>query len=187
MPERILETPESFRKLLAWHSQARGRVRPRPVPGQLNNTEAAYAEHLAWQKSMGAIEQYFHHDIKFKLAPGCWYETDFIVQDLQGFFEIHEVKGTTAKRNKHKQKIDDKPLIEDDAHVKVKVAARLYDLFPHFLVYRASSGEWIKEAVPAEDRDGRPQPLTTADPSKSARSQGAQTIIQKKCSKGDLV
>ncbi|WGR90646.1 DUF1064 domain-containing protein (plasmid) [Bradyrhizobium sp. ISRA432] len=75
----------------------------------MNKTEAKYAEHLksiegtviAWSK---------FEAVKLRLADNTFYTPDFAVMLLDGTMEMHEVKG----------------FWEDDARVKIKVAASLY-------------------------------------------------------------
>ncbi|WGR74320.1 MULTISPECIES: DUF1064 domain-containing protein [unclassified Bradyrhizobium] len=77
--------------------------------GEMNKTEAKYAEHLksiegtviAWSK---------FEAVKLRLADNTFYTPDFAVMLLDGTMEMHEVKG----------------FWEDDARVKIKVAASLY-------------------------------------------------------------
>jgi hypothetical protein len=88
----------------------RGRTTKR-VLGQMNGTEAAYAHHLDARQASREILRYWFEALTFRLADGCRYTPDFVVQMPDGMIEIHEVKGHW----------------EDDALVKIKVAA---DLFP---------------------------------------------------------
>ncbi len=109
----------------------RGRL-TRHEPGRLNKTEAAYALHLDARKQAGEIAGYWFEAIKFRLADRTWYSPDFLVQLADGTLEIHEVKGW----------------MEDDAAVKLKVAASLYAIFVVRLVKR-QKGKWIETVVSA--------------------------------------
>jgi len=78
--------------------------------GEMNKTEAEYAKHLNDLKNQGSILWYKFEGIKFKLADNTMYNPDFAVMLENGEMQIHEVKG----------------FWQDDARVKIKVAASLY-------------------------------------------------------------
>lgn len=78
--------------------------------GEMNRTEAAYDAHLEQLQQAGAIAWRKFEGVKLRLADGCFYTPDFAVMKADGVIECHEVKG----------------FWEDDARVKVKVAASLY-------------------------------------------------------------
>lgn len=86
--------------------QALGRMKS----GQMNKTEAAYAQHLDLLKRAGEIAYYSFDSINLRLADKTFYKPDFLVMKSDGQLEIHEVKGA-------------KGVFTDDAKVKVKVAA----------------------------------------------------------------
>lgn len=86
--------------------QALGRLKT----GEMNKTEARYAEHLRLQQFAGEILWYKFEGIKFRLADNTFYSPDFAVMLANGQIEIHEVKGFWV----------------EDARVKIKVAADLY-------------------------------------------------------------
>jgi len=78
--------------------------------GKMNQTEEAYSRRLEMLKNAGAIAWYKFEGIKLRLADNTFYSPDFVVMDLDGVIECHEVKGHWM----------------DDARVKIKVAADLY-------------------------------------------------------------
>lgn len=88
--------------------QALGRMKV----GAMNKTEQAYAEHLARLKSTGEVLWFKFEGMKFRLADSTFYTPDFVVMRADGSLEAHEVKG----------------FWQDDAKVKIKVAADLYPL-----------------------------------------------------------
>lgn len=88
------------------------KIPPRRKPEEMNTTEKKYADYLAQRKLAGEIRSYLFEKVKFKLAPKTFYTPDFYVV-TPDCIEIHEVKG-------HWQ---------DDARVKIKVAA---EMFPEF-------------------------------------------------------
>lgn len=78
--------------------------------GQMNKTEAAYSQHLELCKREGSVLWYKFEGMKFRLADNTFYTPDFAVMLFGGDIELHEVKGHW----------------EEDARVKIKVAADLY-------------------------------------------------------------
>lgn len=87
----------------------RGRTQKR-VSGSMNRTEERYAKYLSALKATGDILEYWFEGVKLRLADSTFYTPDFLVQIPSGELECHEVKG----------------FWEDDARVKIKVAAALY-------------------------------------------------------------
>lgn len=88
--------------------QALGRLKT----GQMNKTEQAYAKHLEDRKRLGQILWYRFEGIKLRLADNTFYSPDFVVLLADGSLECHEVKG----------------FWQDDARVKIKVAADQYPM-----------------------------------------------------------
>lgn len=111
----------------------RGRGRTvRRVSGAMNGTEAAYAIHLDTLKAAREIVDYWFESMTFKLADGCRYTPDFVVLMADGMIEVHEVKGHW----------------EDDALVKIKVAAELFPfrfLAVQKIAQKAGGGWAIRE------------------------------------------
>ena len=99
--------------------------------GQMNKTEAAYAERLRQLEATGAILWHRFEGIKLRLADNTFYTPDFAVLAADGVMELHEVKGRWM----------------DDARVKIKVAAGLYPM--RFLAVRVKpkrdGGGWAVE------------------------------------------
>jgi intergrase/recombinase len=87
---------------------AKGRTR-QPKNGP-NKTEQAYQDLLELAKRNGDILWYGFEKIKLRIAPKTFYTVDFFVLTSDGFLEAHEVKGHW----------------EDDARVKIKVAAEMF-------------------------------------------------------------
>ena len=107
--------------------QALGRLRT----GAMNRTEAAYAAHLALRQQAGEVAWFKFEGLKFRLADNTFYTPDFAVMLVDGSLEAHEVKG-------HWQ---------DDARVKIKVAADLYPIRFVAVTARAKreGGGWREE------------------------------------------
>ena len=78
--------------------------------GQMNKTEAAYAAHLEILKRTGDIRAYWFEALKLRLADKTFFTPDFLVLGRDNQVECHEVKG----------------FWQDDARVKIKVAAAQY-------------------------------------------------------------
>ena len=86
--------------------------------GQMNKTEAEYGAHLKALLHTGSILWYRFEALKLRLADNTFYTPDFAVLTAEGVLEAHEVKGYW----------------QDDARVKIKVAADQYPI--RFLAVR---------------------------------------------------
>ena len=81
--------------------------------GQKNKTEQAYElEVLKPAMQDGSISWYRFEGVKLRLADNTFYTPDYCVMRSDGAMEMHEVKG----------------FWQDDARVKIKVAADMYPL-----------------------------------------------------------
>lgn len=79
----------------------------------MNKTEARYAARLEGMKHAGEILWHRFEGVKLRLADNTFYTPDFAVMNKDGTMECHEVKG-------------DRAIFQDDARVKIKVAASMY-------------------------------------------------------------
>lgn len=87
--------------------QALGRLKV----GERNKTEAAYENDvLRPGMNIGDLLWYKFEGLKLRLADNTFYTPDYAVLRADGLMEVHEVKG----------------FWQDDARVKIKVAADLY-------------------------------------------------------------
>lgn len=87
----------------------------------------------------GEITGWRFESYKLRLADNTWFTPDFMVQLSTGEIELHEVKACRA---------DNSILIEDDAAVKLKVAAEQYAEFQFILAGRlARGGGWKVERL----------------------------------------
>ena len=93
------------------------RGRPRHVSGQPNQTELAYQDLLDIERKLGNIRSYSFEGIKLNLAQRTSYTPDFHVV-TKDCIELHEVKG----------------FWEDDARVKIKVAAQMFPCYKFIAV-----------------------------------------------------
>lgn len=91
---------------------------------RMNKTEAAYAGRLSLLKASGEIADYKFESINLRLADKTWYKPDFAVYLPDGAIEFHEVKGHW----------------EDDARVKIKVAAEQYA--NQFIAVKKDKDNW---------------------------------------------
>lgn len=99
--------------------------------GAMNKTEAAYAELLANRQHLGLIQWHKFEGLKLRLADNTFYTPDFFVMAADGHLECHEVKG----------------FWQDDAKVKIKIAASMYPF--RFLAVKVApkkdGGGWFEE------------------------------------------
>jgi len=105
-----------------------GARRHKHESGKMNKTEAAYAERLTIKKLEGEIVDYGFEKFKIRLADKTFYTPDFVVYTHDGM-EFHEVKGHW----------------EDDARVKIKVAAEQNPLHRFVAVKRVKFGWDLEE------------------------------------------
>lgn len=105
----------------------------RRTPGEMNRTERAYSEHLENRRLAGEITAWTFDALKLRLADKTFYTPDFLVQCADLTLEIHEVKGHW----------------EDDARVKIKVAASLFPFVFRAVTQRAKKrgGGWEVETL----------------------------------------
>ena len=92
----------------------------------MNQTEARYAGNLDALKHTGQVVAWAYEAVKLRLADKTFYTPDFLVVMADGSMELHEVKGHW----------------EDDARVKIKVAARLHPWFRFRAVKAGRGGRW---------------------------------------------
>jgi len=115
-----------------WRRAKGGKPR---VPGAMNKTEQAYSELLEGRRLAGEISAWAFESMKFRLADRTWYTPDFIVQLDDGLLEVHETKACRASGEM---------LIEDDAAVKIKVAAEQFSMFRFVLCGKKSRNQgWV--------------------------------------------
>lgn len=99
----------------------------RRQPGQMNGWEKRYAAHLEACRAAGEILWFEFDSVKLRLADKTFYTPDFLIMKSDLTLEIHEVKGHW----------------EDDARVKIKVAAEKFPL--KFLAVTIKGREWVYE------------------------------------------
>lgn len=87
--------------------------RRRYTLGEMNKTEQAFADELEARKLDGELVWWAFEPFKLRLARLTTYSPDFAVMDTDGTITLYEVKGHW----------------EDDARVKIKVAAERFWMF----------------------------------------------------------
>jgi len=112
--------------------RARGRG-VRRLPGEMNKTEAAYAEQLELRRLAGELLAWWFEPMTLRMAKRTGYTPDFVVMLPDERIEFHEVKG----------------FMEDDAAVKLKVCRQQFEwLGPIVLVRKVAKrdgGGWKLE------------------------------------------
>ena len=89
----------------------------------MNKTEQQYGEHLEMMRLASEILDYRYEPMNLRLASNTYYRPDFLVI-FPTHFEIHEVKG----------------FWQDDARVKIKVAAEQFPWFQFIAVKKGNKG-----------------------------------------------
>ncbi len=111
--------------------KAIGKTEPRERP--MNKTEAKYAVRLEAMRSQGRILRYRFEAVKLRLADRTYLTMDFMVQLPGGLIEFHDVKAYWKKAGRVG--------IEEDANVKMKVAAEQYPEWTFKAVWE-KGGDW---------------------------------------------
>lgn len=106
-------------------SPVKAKGRTKSERGKMNGLESDWAVHL---EADPEVIWWKYDACKLRLADDTFYVPDFLVQLRSGELQVHEVKGHW----------------EDDARVKIKVAASIYPFL--FVAVRRVDGRWEKEA-----------------------------------------
>jgi hypothetical protein len=98
--------------------------------------EARYSEQLEADRLGGLVAKWAYESLKLRLADRTFYSPDFFVITPERRIELHEVKATWAAEH------------QEDARVKLKVAAALFPEFRFFAITPAAGGGggWDREA-----------------------------------------
>lgn len=112
----------------------RSRFGKRHVPGQMNKTEAAYAE-LLHQRFVGCeqlgaagVLMWEFEAVTFKLAHDCRFTPDFMIWLADGSIEYVDTKGAGP--------------VADDALVKIKTAAAKFSMYTFVIEQLTKSDGW---------------------------------------------
>lgn len=95
--------------------------------GVMNKTETEYARLLELCKHDGTVLWWKFEGVKLRLADNTFYSPDFAVMMANGQLEMHEIKG----------------FWQDDAKVKIKVAADMYPF--KFVAIKNTKKKWVTE------------------------------------------
>jgi hypothetical protein len=101
--------------------------RLRHISGEFNGLEKRYAAFLEQRRICGEILTWKFEAIKLKLAKATFYNPDFLLVMPDRLIELHETKAW----------------MEDDAAVKIKVAAAMFPEFKIVLVkWNKNTKDW---------------------------------------------
>lgn len=98
----------------------------------MNKTERAYADDLELRRLAGEILRWRFEPLKFRIGHACFYTPDFEVVLPDGTVQYHEVKG----------------FWRDDARVKIKAVASLFNDRHFQAVQKAGMGWKVEEIKP---------------------------------------
>lgn len=103
----------------------------------MNTWERDYEAVLRGRVACGELAAYWYEGIRLNLAPklACNYTPDFLVQRADGVLECHEVKGRW----------------EEDARVKIKVAADRYPFVFVAVTRPTKKAPWAYETFTKEE------------------------------------
>lgn len=102
--------------------------------GEMNKTEAAYAEHLELERLQGRLAWWAFEPLKLRLADSTFYTPDFALLLLDGRLVLDDVKGRSG----------DSYYCQEDSKLKVKVAAQHFPAVFRF-VWPLKGGGWGSE------------------------------------------
>ena len=133
--------------------KARGSHR-RHTPGQMNLTEKRYSEYLAAQLLAGLIQFWEFESVTLKIAPDVRWTPDFLVMTNDFTLEFHDTKAGAKQKKKNKETGvmeptgNYKPRVEDDARIKIIMAAQKWPFLSFCTVWeagKAGCGIWERK------------------------------------------
>jgi hypothetical protein len=101
--------------------------------GQMNKTEQAYSDELKKLEAAGEILFWKFEPLKLRLADNTFLTVDFLVIQKNREIELHDSKGSRFT-------------YQEDAKVKMKVAAELFPFFRFKVAFKVKGG-WDVEEV----------------------------------------
>lgn len=107
------------------------------TPGKMNKSEQSFAGHLEMRKLSGEVKAYKFEFIKLRLADNTYFIPDFNVEMVNGDLVMVEVKKLWRGKTR--------PHWEDDARVKIKVAADLFRGWFQFFGVHWDGSQWVYE------------------------------------------
>lgn len=125
-----------------------GRVRRfakvRTPRGEMNANEQRYAAWLQTKKDHGGVVDFQFEKITLKLAPRTTLTVDFLVVTRDLTLELHEVKGGKKNGKYH---------VEEDAWLKLKLAAAQFPWLKILVVWWHKDHGWKEQEVGAHGAD----------------------------------
>jgi hypothetical protein len=111
----------------------------------MNKVEAAYDAHLKVLRMEGDVIWHGYEAIKLRLADKTYFTPDFAVLKHDGCIEFIDVKGRTTRVD-CKGKKQEKAYSQEDARLKVKVAAAMFPMFTFKTAFLSKeTGGWVEE------------------------------------------
>lgn len=101
---------------------------------KMNKTEAEYFQYLGGLQRLGEVRHFAFEAVTLKLGDDCRLTPDFLVIDAAGRVVLDDVKGFWKKQGKAH--------VEDDARVKLAVAASTVFPFFIFRIVWKQDGTW---------------------------------------------
>ena len=114
--------------------RARGRT---TAKNGMNRLEQRYSDHLRTLQLAGEIHSFSFERHNLKLADKTYYKPDFEVMLPDGSIEFHEVKG----------------YMQEDANVKLKVAAQQFPQYVFRLIYWDKWTGWKVTTLPPHNNE----------------------------------
>lgn len=100
---------------------------------EMNGLEAAYAAELRLRTLAGEVAFWAFKPFNLRMAPRTYFRPDFLVLLADGTTEIVDTKGHW----------------EEDARLKIKLAARLWPLWLFVAVHKGAGGRLEREEFPS--------------------------------------
>lgn len=125
-----------IQSIIANAPKAKGKLKAREG---MTRPEKRYAERLIGMQLIGVIHWYAFEPIKLRLADNTTYTPDFLILAQNGGLECHEVKGSKTVQLKSGKA--SRPWCEEDAKIKIKVAAEMYP-FRFVMAWEDEQGTW---------------------------------------------
>lgn len=133
------------------HTFARARSSKVDANG-MNSTEAKFAAFLAGEKLAGRIADYRFQPITLKLAEGLRYTPDFLVIENSLEYTCYEIKGAKKKKDSKGEWHGEWTYwAEEDAKIKIKVAAQVFPELHFFVAFQPSRMPWLFQEVEHHD------------------------------------
>jgi hypothetical protein len=130
-PPRTISVEEYHRLIGVAPATAPRRADLVSTPNAMNKTEARYSLYLEALRQAKEIQWFRFQPIKLRLADNTFWTPDFFSLTKTGNYLVVDVKGT-MKGNK--------PLVKDDARVKIKIAARDFPMWTFQQAWYTKSG-----------------------------------------------